>query len=125
MKVEKIHHVTIMVKDLEKAGKFFADLLGTEFTDFCEMKEVDIRHLMSPLGIELVTPLSPDGAPAKTLELRGEGLTLVGLQVPNLEEAAAEMKSRGIRQIGGIGTSTALFHPKDLYGVLIELVERA
>ena len=98
-------------------------MFGTEFSGPRENKETDVRNLMSPLGIELVTPLSPDGAPARTLDRKGEGLTMLSLKVSNLKEAAAEMKARGIRQIGGSGTRMALFHPKDLHGVLIELME--
>ena len=123
MKVEKIDHIAILVKDLEKAGKFFADLFNTEFAGPNEVKETDMRNLMSPEGIELVTPLTPNGVLARTLEHRGEGITLISLKVPNVVEATAEMKAKGVRQIGGIGTKIALFHPKDLYGVTIELIE--
>ena len=31
MKVNKIHHVSVLVKDLEKAGKLYSDLFGIEF----------------------------------------------------------------------------------------------
>ena len=122
MKAEKIDHVAIMVKDLEQAGKLFSELFETEFTGH-DVKEADVRNLMSPLGIELVTPLTPDGPSAKTLERRGEGLMMLSLQVSNLKEAVAEMESRGIRRIGGIGDKIALFHPRDVHGVMIELKE--
>ncbi|MFC1943778.1 VOC family protein [Chloroflexota bacterium] len=125
MKVEKIDHVGIMVKDLEKAGRFFADLFEVEFTGPSENPGQDIRNMMSrPLGIELISPLTPDGPNARTLENRGEGLSLLSLKVQNLEEAVAEMKSKGIRQVGAIGKRIAIFHPKDTYGVMIDLVER-
>ena len=123
MKIEKIDGVLIMVKDLEKAGKFFADLLDMEFRGPSEGQ--DLRHLISrPTGIELVSPLTPDGSAAKTLRNRGEGLHCLSLKVPNLEEAIAEMKSKGIRHIGTMGKTIAIFHPKDTYGVMIDLIER-
>ena len=121
MKVEKIGYVTIRVKDLEKAGKFFADLFDIEFTSPGENPELDIRNLISPL-MELISPLTPDGTVARTLERRGEGVALVSLKVANIEEAVAEMKSKGIRQLWH-REKRALFHPNDLYGVMIELVE--
>jgi len=121
-KVDKIHHVAILVKDLEEAGKLYSGLFGIEFSDPRESKELDIRSLMSAEGIELVSPLSPDGAMSRTLDRRGEGVQLVALKVANVEEASAEMKSKGIRQVGGTG-KIALFHPGDLNGVLIELAE--
>ena len=122
MKVEKIDHVAIMVKDLEQAGKLFGELFDTEFTGH-DVKDADVRNLMSPLGIELVTPLTPDGPSSKSLERHGEGLMMLSLQVSNLKEAVAEMESRGIRKIGGIGDKSALFHPRDMCGVMIELKE--
>ena len=124
MKAEKIDHVTITVRDLEGASKFFADLFGAEFTGPGENPGLDIRNLISSLGIELITPLTPDGPVARNLERRGEGLTQFALQVPNLEDAVAEMKSKGIRQVGETGKNIAVFHPRDLYGVMITLIER-
>ena len=118
MKVEKIHHVAILVKDLEKTGKLFAELFGFEYSGPNEHKEADFRNLVTPLGINLITPLSPDGVTTRTLNQRGEGLCELSLTVSNVAEATAEMKSRGIRQVGA-----ARFHPKDLHGVLIELTE--
>ena len=127
MKAQKTDHVAILVRELEKAGQFYADLFGTEFSGPNEVVNLDIRNLLSPLGIELVSPLTPDGVMARTLEHRGEGLTMLSLKVPNVAEAIAEMKARGIRQIGGFErpeVRAAIFHPKDLYGVTIELIQR-
>lgn len=121
MKIEKIGYVTIRVKDLEGAGKFFADLFDIEFTSPGENPELDVRNLIGPF-MELISPLTPDGPVARTLERRGEGLALVSLRVANIEEAVAKMKSKGIRQLWH-REKRALFHPNDLYGVMIELVE--
>ena len=80
MKVEKIDHIAIIVEDLEKAREFFADLFETEYVGPREVKGVDIRNLRCPLGIELITSLSPDGPTARTLASRGEGVAMVLLQ---------------------------------------------
>jgi methylmalonyl-CoA/ethylmalonyl-CoA epimerase len=123
MKVEKIDHVAILVKDLEKAGNFFANLLGLEFTGPSEHKEADVRSLMSTVGIELVTPLSPNGPVARTLDRRGEGLAGLILKVSSLKEALADMESHGLKPVRRPAAHVAQFHPKDTYGVLIELTE--
>jgi len=123
MKVEKINHVAIMVKDLDEAGRFFSDLLNIKFKGPNEAKEADVKNLMSDVGIELVAPLSPDRPAAKTLERRGEGLATLVLKVANLEQAIAHMQARGVRMIGRANlptAKTAQFHPKDLHGVMIE-----
>lgn len=126
MKVEKIDHVAINVKDLKKAARFFTDLLGTEFSSPAVFKELDLTSLIEPLGIELVEPLTPDGPTARTIEQRGEGLSLISLKVTNVEEAMAEMKSRGVRLVTLIDRpkmKAAIYHPKDTFGVMIELIE--
>ena len=128
MKVEKINYVMIMVKDLEEASKFFAELFGTEFGSYRESKGADARIVSSPLGIELFTPLSQDGPTAKSLEHRGEGLSVLKLKVSNLEEAVADMESHGVKLVvRGQSPSgrIARFHPAGLHGVMIELVEEA
>ena len=128
MKFEKLDHVGIMVKDLEKASKFFADLFDTEFNIYDRDTESDVNTSMSrPIGIQLATPRAPDGAAAKTLEHRGEGLIMLSLKVPNLEEAIANMESHGVRLLRREklpSAKMAFFHPKDLYGVMLELIER-
>ena len=123
MKLEKIDHVSIYVKDLEKAKQFFTNLLDAEFSDVRESKELDTRGSMGPAGIELIASLTPDGPVARAIDKRGEGLSLVSLKVPNLEEAVAEMQSRGVRVAAKI-EHLAVFHPKDTYGVMLEFVEK-
>ena len=126
MKVEKVHHVSIMVRDLEKADRFFSDLFGIEFSGPHQNEALDVRFLRSPIGINLVTPLSADGPSARTLEHRGEGLSMLVLNVTNIEEAIADMESHGVRLVGREfrpTAKTATFHPKDLCGVMIELME--
>ena len=127
MKVERIDRVYVNVRDLSKATEFFADLLGEEFSDPIEWKEPEAaRTAISHSGIVLVEPLTPDGVLAKTIERRGEGVGFVALKVPNLEEAIAEMGSRGVRLVGRMeqgGYKAALFHPSDTYGVMLDLCE--
>ena len=126
MKVEKIHHVAVLVKDLEPARKFLADLFNTEFREPVENKGADVSFSKSPIGINLVAPLAPDGPSAITLNRRGEGMATLALRVPNLEQAITDMESHGIRLIAKADPNvakSAYFHPKDTYGVMIELIE--
>jgi len=127
MKAEKIDHVAIRVREAKKAIEFFSGLFNTEFSKLNEVKEADIRIFVDPIGIEIIEPLTPDGPTSKAIEKRGEGLAVLALKVVNLEEAIAEMKSKGIRMIGKQVESNfkaAQFHPADTYGAMIELIER-
>ena len=126
MKVEKISHVAIMVKDLEKAGNLYSQLFGIEFDGPYDQKDLDVRFLSSSIGLNLASPLTPDGPTAKSLERRGEGLSMLVLNVPDLDEALGDMGSHGVRCVGREDrpkARVASFHPKDLCGVMIELWE--
>jgi methylmalonyl-CoA epimerase len=126
MNVQKIHHVSVLVRDLEKAGKLYSELFGIEFDGPYEQEALDVKYLSSSLGLNLAAPLTPDGPSAKTLERRGEGLSMLVLNVPDIEEAIDDTESRGVRLVGREDRPTsrvASFHPKDLCGVMIELME--
>lgn len=127
MKVEKIDHLHVYVKDLDKAVAFFSNVLGTKFAGPMEAKApLNLRTYLDPLGIELVAGTTPDGLVAKTIEKKGEGLTAICFKVPNLDEAVAELQAKGLKLVGTLSMGNlreAQFHPKDSYGVMIELCE--
>ncbi len=127
MKVEKVGHIDIYVKDLDKAIEFFTKFLGAKFPEPRALAQNDYRVTVTePLGIALVAPVMADGPVAKTIALKGEGVALVQLRVPNVDEAVDEAKSMGVRSIRvlqGAGRKTALLHPKDTYGVIFELIQ--
>ncbi len=126
MKIEKIDHIAIRVKNLEEAKSFFGGLFETKFTPVLETPEFDITSIIEPSGIELVAPLAPDGPTAKGIESRGEGLVIISLKVRGIDEAMEEMKSRGIRLVAQLDdgrVKAVLYHPADLFGVMVELIE--
>ena len=125
MKVEKIDFVTFFVKDLDKAEEFFGELFETRFIESYSTA-VDTKETLDYLGINLAAPLTQDGPSAKIMATRGEGLVSVGFKVANLDEAIAELESRGVRLIGRekIGSAEyAVFHPKDTFGAMLSVIE--
>lgn len=122
MKIEKIHHVRIMVNDLDEATKRWGTIFGLEFSEAKENPAGDLVGTSSSVGVTLGAPFTPGGPVARGLEKRGEGLALLSLQVANFEEALKEMEANGIKCITNFGKA-GLFHPKDMNGVMIELVE--
>ena len=127
MKVEKLDHVHVYVKDLEKAKGFFSRLLSTNFSpDFAEEEDMKVRTSLTPLGLELIEPTSPDSAVAKIIERRGEGLAALSFKVTDIEQAIAELESQGLRLIAKVefgNIKEAQFHPGDAHGVMLELCE--
>ena len=92
-----------------------------------DMGNPGVINMVSPIGIELVTPLTREGPATKNLERKGEGMTMLAMEVPNLEKAVSDMDSHGVRLVAYANPpvgKAAIFHPKDLFGVMIELIER-
>ncbi|MBI3931072.1 MAG: VOC family protein [Chloroflexi bacterium] len=119
IRVTSLHHVNFLVKDYEAAGKFFGDLLGFEWRRTGDNVVNNYRGLRSQIGISLIAPLTADGPTARTLDRKGEGISVVMLAVEDAKVAMEHFKSRGIRQVG-----PGLFHPRDLHGVMIEVTDR-
>lgn len=131
MKVNKIDHICIAVKDLEAARKIWEPILGKSKPDDPYVDEPEkirvARYWLGDVGFELMESTSPDGDVAKFIEKRGEGIMLIGLNVDNAREAMEELKGKGYTFIGGArpfrNCEFAFVHPKDVNGVLLELID--
>jgi methylmalonyl-CoA/ethylmalonyl-CoA epimerase len=133
MKVKKIDHIGIAVKNLDETMKFYADALGLKTISTEVVEDQKVRIAFIPVGdseVELIESTSPDGPVAKFIEQRGEGLQHIAFRVENVEEALQELKSKGIRLIdekprkGAGGAMIAFVHPKATNGVLVEITQR-
>jgi len=128
--IRKIAHIGVAVKNVEEVEKLYSQILGLPITG----REVSPDNKVSfiPLGdtsIELLESVQPDGAIARHIEKRGEGIHHIALEVDNIESALEEMKSKGMTLIdqkpkrGAHDAKIAFLHPKGTYGVLLELCE--
>jgi methylmalonyl-CoA/ethylmalonyl-CoA epimerase len=132
MKLLRVDHIGIAVKNLEEAIKFYK-LLGLEVSDVEEVDEQKAKVAFLPLGdseVELLESTDPEGPIAKFIERRGEGLQHIAFRVDNIEAALEELKAKGVRLIdekpryGAGGARIAFLHPKSTFGVLVEISER-
>ncbi len=130
--IQKIDHIGVAVSDLDEALKLYRDTLGLEVEKTEDFGGMKIAFL--PIGdteFELLQPTDPDGALAKFLEKRGEGIQHIALRVDDVEKTLEEMKAKGLRVIdekprpGAGGASIAFFHPKSTRGVLLEICQPA
>ena len=129
MKVEKIDHIHVCVKDLDAAMAFFKDVFGMEFDPVWELSEiVGLRDVRGPLGLDIVEITDPARRAGKGMvDTHKEGISAISLKVPNIEEAIAELEARGIKmasplsQIGLV--KQAYFDPTQTFGIQIELCE--
>jgi methylmalonyl-CoA/ethylmalonyl-CoA epimerase len=131
MKVNKIDHICIAVKNLEEARKKWEPLLGKDGPDDAYLDEPEkinvARYYLGEVGFELMESTTPDGDVAKFIEKRGEGIMLVSFNVDNTRETMDELKGEGYPFIGGARKfrecEFAFVHPKATNGVLLEYID--
>lgn len=133
MKVKHVDHIGIAVKEIEKAGKFYSDVLGLKMQGIEEIPEQKVKVAFFPITdaeIELLESTQPDGPVSKYIDARGEGVQHIAFRVENIDLALKELREKGVRMIdekprtGAGGAKIAFIHPKETNGVLIEICER-
>jgi methylmalonyl-CoA/ethylmalonyl-CoA epimerase len=133
MKFLKIDHVGVAVKDANAALKLFEGLLGLKAQGSETVQEQKVRTVFLPVGeteVELLEATAPESPIARFLEKRGEGVQHIAFRVEKIEEALAELEARGVTLIdrkprmGAGGKMIAFLHPRDTFGVLVELAEQ-
>ena len=133
MRLTKVEHIGIAVKDLEKSIKFYEEVFGLKCYKIEEVENQKVKTAFLKIGdtkIELLESTTSDGPIAKHIEKRGEGFHHIAYAVENLREALAEADSQGIQLIdreprkGAEGLNIAFLHPKSTHGVLTELCEK-
>ena len=132
MRILKIDHIGIAVKNLAESAKLY-EMLGIQSTGSEVVAEQQVKVSFFPVGdseIELLQSTSPDGPIARYIEKNGEGIQHLALRVDNIEAALEELKANGIRLIdekpryGAGGAKIAFVHPKSTGGILLELSQR-
>ncbi len=134
MKIRRVHHVGIAVRNLEESLSRWKALFGVKASSIEELPErgVKVAHLEFNEGpvLEFVAALGEASPLTRFLEGRGEGIHHLTLEVEDLESVLGYLKKKGLELIDqgprrGAGESRIAFvHPKSLNGVLLELRER-
>nr|NJM01812.1 methylmalonyl-CoA epimerase [Desulfobacula sp.] len=131
MKINKMDHICVAVKNLEAAKKTWEPVLGklkpdAEYEDESEKIRV-ARYMLGEVGFELMESLAPDGEVAKFIEKRGEGVMLLSFNVDHTRDAMDELKAKNYPFIGGPrpfrDCEFAFIHPQKMNGVLVELID--
>ena len=128
--LQQIDHIGIAVKNLDETVAFYRDIMGLEVSATEELNGMKLAFLrIGDSELELLEDRDPDGAIARHIAKRGEGLQHVAYRVEDIEQALAEMRARGVTLIderprpGARNARVAFLHPKSTKGVLIEFVE--
>ncbi len=128
-----IDHVGLAVTDLDEAIERWSKTFGLEVAHREINESQGIEEAMLDLAdgtrLQLLAPLNSDSTIAKFLERSGEGMQQLAFRVTDIDEAMAKVLSVGMRliypesRVGTAGSRINFVHPKDVGGVLVELVE--
>lgn len=128
--MEKIDHIGIAVRDLERSKEYYIQTLGLKLLGVEEVPQQHVKVAFLDAGnvkLELLEPMGTEGAIAQFLEKRGEGVHHIAFGVANIRQRMDELKQNGVQllqsepKIGAGGKEVAFLHPKSSFGVLYEL----
>jgi len=127
-----IDHVGIAVEDLDAAVEHYRRTLGVEPSHRERVEDQGVDEVLFAVGtssIQLLGALRPDTPVGVFLAKRGPGVHHVAYRVDDVAAALARLRDEGVRLIdevprpGSRDTLIAFVHPKDMGGVLVELVQ--
>ena len=130
MKIKRIEHVGVVVKDVESSRKLWEECFGIKLG---AVEDNAVRRLaLYPVGesmVELIAGTTPDSRHARMVAEGRGGLNHICFEVENIDEALAELKSKGIPlldqvpRIGHAGCRIAFIDPSATENCLIELAQ--
>ena len=132
--IKAIDHIGFVVRSTEETTKIFSNTLGFSVLESIDVPEQGFKSTsISKEGatIELIEATNPEGAIAKFLEKKGEGLHHISLQVDDIEQQVAALKTEGVQFVSEkpmqvTDKAKSIFiHPKSTGGILTELVQRS
>ena len=133
MKLGRLNHVGVATPSIERSVWMYRDLLGaTHIGDAFDLPAQGVRvcFVNAPnMQVELIEPLGADSPIVKFLEKNPlGGQHHVCFEVEDIDAARGWFDAKGARilgptRIGAHGTPIFFLHPKDMGGVLTEIME--
>jgi methylmalonyl-CoA/ethylmalonyl-CoA epimerase len=129
--ISRIDHISLAVKDFEKARRFLTDILGAvpgaRETDETMKFTWEIFSLGDLSRFELITPTGEDSFINGFLKNREGGFHHITLEVPDLDKARELLNKEQIpffegNDYGGVWKEIFI-HPRDAFGMLVQLSE--
>ena len=132
--MQKVDHIGIAVKSMDDALNHYIHTLGLKLLAIEEVESQQVKVAFIDAGnikLELLEPIGEEGAIAKFIEKRGEGIHHVAFGVTDIRQRMLELKEKGVRLLseepkpGAGGAEVAFLHPKSSLGVLYELCDKS
>ncbi|MHB8895349.1 MAG: VOC family protein [Candidatus Geothermincolia bacterium] len=133
MKVLRVDHVGIAVRDKEEASRFLTEVLGArKVLDLpWVFRGQEFNWAYFDLGdsgrVELISSPDPGNFINRYIDRRGEGMHHITIQVESLDDAIETLAAAGIEALDVNKSDPtwkeAFIAPRDAFGVLIQLAE--
>lgn len=133
MTLGRLNHVGVATPSIERSVALYRDRLGaTRIGDAFDLPAQGVRvcFVDTPnTQIELIEPLGADSPIARFLDKNPDGgQHHLCYEVDDIAAARADFEAKGVRilgptRIGAHGTPIFFLHPKDMGGVLTEIME--
>ena len=130
--MNKIDHIGVVVKDINKANQLFETILKTSSYKKEYVKSEDVSTSFFKLGdskIELISSNDSEHIINKYIKNQSSSLHHFAIRVDDIIIEMKRISSLGIRllndtpKLGADNMLICFLHPKDTYGVLIELCQ--
>ncbi|OGN94529.1 MAG: hypothetical protein A2Y89_07605 [Chloroflexi bacterium RBG_13_51_18] len=130
--LKKIDHIAVVVKDVDKAAKSYADMFGFKVLEKREGPGGEFVSVMMSAGdirLELFAPLKTGNSFSKFLEEKGGGLHHVSFATDDIVKEMKNLKAQGKKLQNEEprvmpDAKIAFVHPSAAENVLIELIQR-
>ena len=130
LSLSRIDHVSFATPSIDESLRWFAAVFGARQVRRQQVPaqgytyaELEIPN--AQIMFELIEPLGENSFITRFLRERGPGFHHLTVRVPDVEEAAAELRRQGIEPWGDVRGSDewrqTFIHPRDSGGVLIQL----
>jgi methylmalonyl-CoA/ethylmalonyl-CoA epimerase len=130
MRIKRIHHLTVAVRDLEGARLTFEQLFGVQGERAAEVPAFGISVIDVPVGdavLQLASPTGGDNPVMRFLERKGEGFYNLALEIEDLDETLRELASQGVRVSEPVelepGVRSAFVTMAATHGLSLQLLE--
>lgn len=130
--MDKIEHIGIAVKDLEKSNFLFTDIMGCKPYKIEEVAHQGVKTSFFKAGtnkVELLQATHKESPIAKFIDKKGEGVHHIAFAVKDIKSEIRRLQSKGFTVLnetpekGADNKLITFLHPKSTNGVLIELCQ--
>jgi methylmalonyl-CoA/ethylmalonyl-CoA epimerase len=130
--MDKIEHIGIAVRDIDKSNEVFKALFGKPHYKIEEVLSEGVKTSFFKVGpnkIELLEAQNEQSPIAKFIEKKGEGIHHIAFAVSDIRKEMGRLEKEGFKllstepKIGADNKLVAFVHPKSSNGVLVELCQ--